>query len=370
MKLKITPAYVRAIITNSQLFKYFLFKALKLLFKKNGKDEIGNSILILSFHKLGDTILTFGTVKAILENYKNRKIFVACLEPNGKLYKYFFPQIDFVEIKKEDFKFGKYLNDTSLQKIKNIKPETIIDLTGSYLTMRILFEVDSKERIGINDNSYSSLYTTHINYRTSPPLREMYFDVARKMKIAGNPIFIASNELTEKKYDILIHPFAGWSAKEWNLKNFRMLFDKLQNRFTLKIISDEYNANRLHRYFSNNEIMISNSPEELIKMLKQTKLFICNDSGPMHLAAILRVATFTIYGGTNPIYHLPEGDNHSFIQKKISCTPTDKKYCYTHGGYFCKDVECLNTLSVDEVYNSLCEFINNKKIFEQKYERK
>lgn len=365
MKLKISPAYIRFIITDSTVFKTILFGILKLYFKlsKPVKESQQNqkSILILSFHKLGDTVLTLAAVKSLLENYSDSTLTIACMKPNGAIYKRFLKNISILEFRKEDFILSKFMRAEALTKLCNVNPSTIIDLTGSFLTMKILLHINAKNKIGINDKSFASLYTKFIPLRTSPPLRELYFEVIHQLNFYGNSSFIDRRN-HGKTIDILIHPFAGWSAKEWELKKYRSLYQLLKLKYSIKIISDSSNSPRLKNLFEPNEVIIANSPDDLIDTLSSAQLLICNDSGPMHLAAAVSTSTFTIYGPTNPIYHLPAEGNHGHVQKTIKCAPTTKKYCYTYGGYFCNDVECLKELSVDEVYSSLLNFIEAKKI--------
>lgn len=365
MKLKITPAYLQNLIKDSTVFKYVLFGVLKIYFKitkpKNERQLNSKSILILSFHKLGDTTLTLPTVKTFTEIYSDAKITIACLKPNGAIYKRFLKNVSIIECEKGNFLISRIPDTNTMNRLQSVHANTIIDLTGSLLTMKILLHINAKNKIGINDKSFASLYTKFIPYRTSPPLRELYFEVIRQLSFPGSSSFI-DRQNYEKTIDILIHPFAGWSAKEWNLEKYCSLYQLLKHKYSIKIISDSYNLPRLRNVFEPNEMIIANSPDELIDNLSSARMLICNDSGPMHLAAVVCTPTFTIYGPTNPIYHLPAEENHGYIQKIIKCSPTSGKYCYTYGGYFCNDVECLNELSSEEVYASVKKFLESKKI--------
>ena len=109
---------------------------------------------------------------------------------------------------------------------------------------------------------------------------------------------------------------------------------------------------------------ITNTLAELINEINNCSLLISNDSGPIHIANVLGKPTFTIFGPTNPLYILPSGKRHKFIQKKIICTPGgDQNYCFTNAGRNgCLSFECMNQLNVDEVINSVKLFLAELQI--------
>jgi heptosyltransferase-2 len=165
-----------------------------------------------------------------------------------------------------------------------------------------------------------------------------------------------------KKIDkILVHPFAGWKAKEWNLRKFIDLTIMLSKSFDVELISpgNAISKDILEEVEKDNlKICITKSLNELKNKIKNCSLLVSNDSGPIYIANILGKATFSIYGPTNPNFSLPFGEYHSFIQKNIPCSPVDTQYCFTHAGLYCPSNECMQLLSVEEVYESLLTFIN------------
>jgi ADP-heptose:LPS heptosyltransferase len=84
----------------------------------------------------------------------------------------------------------------------------------------------------------------------------------------------------------------------------------------------------------------------------------------LQIAALLGKATFTIYGPTNPEFHLPFGKYHAYVQKNISCSPKkNEKFCFTDAGRDgCPSFECMNLLSVEEVIPRVMDFISRLNI--------
>ena len=66
---------------------------------------------------------------------------------------------------------------------------------------------------------------------------------------------------------------------------------------------------------------------ELIAMIACCDLFITNDSGPMHLAAALRVPTLAIFGPTDQFATGPLSPTAVVLNKKVECSPCLLREC-------------------------------------------
>ncbi|MBI5328380.1 MAG: lipopolysaccharide heptosyltransferase II [Deltaproteobacteria bacterium] len=88
-----------------------------------------------------------------------------------------------------------------------------------------------------------------------------------------------------------------------------------------------------------------------IALLSRCRLFITNDSGPMHISASLDVPTVAIFGSTDPKLTGPLGDHVKVIKEDIECSPCfDRKCRYGH-------YKCMEMVSADNVYEAASSFI-------------
>lgn len=55
------------------------------------------------------------------------------------------------------------------------------------------------------------------------------------------------------------------------------------------------------------------SLREMMALMTCCDVFICNDSGPMHIADALRVPVVGIFTTGNPVWHRPFGENQLFV---------------------------------------------------------
>jgi lipopolysaccharide heptosyltransferase II len=66
---------------------------------------------------------------------------------------------------------------------------------------------------------------------------------------------------------------------------------------------------------------------ELIGILRESDALLTNDTGTMHLAALLGVRTVAIFGSTEPALTGPLGSGHTVVRKRAECSPCFLREC-------------------------------------------
>ena len=250
--------------------------------------------------------------------------------------------------------------------LKNLHPKIIFDLTGNIASASLIASSKAKEIVGMNTKYYKSIYDVYIPIRQKPHLIDRYLDVVNAyLTLDENKIIKEFPIKFQTDGKILIDPFAIRKAKEWNLRKYIALAIQLNKNYEVEIITPHnFISDAIKEEIIKNSINIcvTRTLAELISKIKEGSVYISNDTGPLYIANLLGIATFTIYGPTNPEYSLPFGNNHKFIRKKIKCSPVNDQVCYTLAGIYCAHYECMNQLTVDEVYKSLASFLENLNI--------
>jgi heptosyltransferase II len=82
--------------------------------------------------------------------------------------------------------------------------------------------------------------------------------------------------------------------------------------------------------------------EQLIAELQQCRLLLTNDTGTMHLAALLGVPVVAIFGSTEPRLTGPLGNGHIILRHHVECSPCFLRECPI-------DFRCMKAISADEV---------------------
>ena len=227
----------------------------------------------------------------------------------------------------------------------------------------LIFNSRAKRIIGMNREQFRTIYDYYVPVRSTPHLMDTYLDVVSSVipgidrkQIKTFPVNI------NREGKILIHPFGGWKAKEWNLNKFIDMAIKLNEEYDVCLIAPEKKIpGDVSTLLVNDKINViqTRSIQELILQIKKGSVFIGNDSGPLYIASLLGKPTFTIYGPTNPKFSHPLGEHHSYFCKTIRCSPCkDEQYCFTVGGRAgCPAFQCMNLLQFEDVFPNVLSFI-------------
>jgi len=81
----------------------------------------------------------------------------------------------------------------------------------------------------------------------------------------------------------------------------------------------------------------------LMALIKQCRLFITNDTGPMHIATAFGVPTVAIFGPTDPVTTSPFGSGHELVRHPVDCSPCLLRECPI-------DHRCMQGISVEMVH--------------------
>jgi ADP-heptose:LPS heptosyltransferase len=111
----------------------------------------------------------------------------------------------------------------------------------------------------------------------------------------------------------IVHPGAGSPQKCWPVEKYLELIQQLQQGGKqVRVLLGEAERERwpteqIARFEVATETLFLGTYRELLDRLKQAAVFIGNDSGPSHLAAILGIPTLTIFQSSNPDQWRPIG---------------------------------------------------------------
>jgi heptosyltransferase-1 len=117
-------------------------------------------------------------------------------------------------------------------------------------------------------------------------------------------------ELTSDARDyIILNPGAGWGAKMWPTERYGQVAKELAQYGFSSLVNygpgEEALAAAVEAVSNGTARKISCSISELIALTRRGRLFIGGDTGPMHLAAALKIPVVGIFGPTNPVRNGP-----------------------------------------------------------------
>jgi lipopolysaccharide heptosyltransferase II len=90
--------------------------------------------------------------------------------------------------------------------------------------------------------------------------------------------------------------------------------------------------------------------EQLIEELQRCSLLVTNDTGTMHLAALLGVPVVAIFGSTEPRLTGPLGNGHVVLRHHVECSPCFLRECPI-------DFRCMKAVTADEVAEAVLSIL-------------
>jgi len=162
--------------------------------------------------------------------------------------------------------------------------------------------------------------------------------------------------IKEKDKLLAIHPGASCPSKVWPNDRFAQVADRLIEKYSFKVLivsgpKDLSLAQSVIRNMQHSAINLAGktSVSQLASILKRSRLFISNDSGPVHVASAVGAPVVSIFGrnqaGLSPKRWGPVGKNDLILHKEVGCIE-----CLAHNCV--KEFACLKAITTEDVLNA------------------
>ena len=130
--------------------------------------------------------------------------------------------------------------------------------------------------------------------------------------------------LASAKDFAILNPGAGWGAKRWPAERFGQVAQELAKDGLCSLVNygpgEEELAVAVESASAGAARKVSCSVAELITLTRRARLFIGGDTGPMHMAAALKIPVVAIFGPTNPARNGPFGTRSIVLRSASSIT--------------------------------------------------
>ncbi len=321
-------------------------------------------ILIIKPSALGDIIHSLPFLAAVRKRYPEAKIHWVV----GKGLHTFLeghPLIDRLWIMdKEGWKkigrLNKILPEINAFRkgLKEEKFDISVDLSGLLRSGLITWAAGARYRLGFSDSDEGSpfFYSHKIEGGGQIHAIDRYLKLARLMDCDTSqieypfPPLPAVSELFASlpAEFCIMAPSAGKEANRWPAERFGQLAAELDlPSLVISSPADSHIVEEVVAASKGKGINLAGKTglKELVALIARARFFVCNDTGPMHIAAALGVPVFAIFGPANPVRTGPYGSSHTIIQETLSCSP-----CYARKPCTKYNWRCMNDLTVDKVF--------------------
>lgn len=150
---------------------------------------------------------------------------------------------------------------------------------------------------------------------------------------------------------VLVHTGAARPVRVWPLDRFAAVVGMLRGAGWRVIVACDPDQLAWWRASGEPDAVVPASIGELLALCEQCSVFVGNDSGPGHLAALCGVPTFTIFGPQLPEMFSPLHPQAKWIPGR----PCPYKPCFDYCR-FCRP-RCIESIPVEEVWEKLRLFL-------------
>jgi len=322
-------------------------------------------ILIIKPSALGDIVHTLPFLAAIRKQFPDAKIdWVVASGLHTFLEDH--PMINRLWIfKKDQWRRLKNIK-TTLREISEFKKglkaaqyDVSIDLSGLLRSGIITYFSNAKIKLGFKESDEGSpfFYTHKIHGSMNIHAIDRYLEIAKFMGCSVDKIEYPFaphdhhppilNTLPEK-YSVM-SPSAGKPANRWPAQKFGQLAAKLDLPTVVIASKSEADiAQKVVDHSNGKAISVAGKTglKDLLAVIENACFFVCNDTGPMHIAAALNIPVFAIFGPANPVRTGPYGTIHTVISENLDCSP-----CYAQKP--CDDFKCMENIHVERVFDMI-----------------
>jgi heptosyltransferase-2 len=328
-------------------------------------------ILIVRTDRIGDVVLSLPMAELVKKKYPDCKVAYFIRDYTSSLIDGN-PFVDEVIIAEESD--GKILFLKNLRKVKSKKFDTCVIANPTLRISLMMFFAGINKRIGTGYRWYSLLFNKKVfEHRKYGEKHELEFNINLLNKIdidlknftndikfhlnvddksseKINSILIDRGFKSENKI-VIIHPGSGGSSvdlpKEKLIELTRML-SKLKN--VTIVITGSKNESELCTEFEVGETVINLSGQLDLSLLKalidKADIFVSNSTGPMHIAAALRVY---VIGFFPKILSCSQKRWGPYTEKKTIFIPTiDCSNCTREQ---CEKINCMNSIDIGRVFD-------------------
>ena len=169
---------------------------------------------------------------------------------------------------------------------------------------------------------------------------------------------LRNEDINEENTVIGIHP-GGTYSHRWSTNNFSKLIDELFSKIDCKFVitggMNEVILAKKLRDRTDAKITDLTGQLNIIQMcalIKRCNLYITNDTGPMHIAAILKTPLVAIFGPGYLERFDPRNisDKAAVLYERADCAPCNKVEC--------DSMKCLKSISYEEVTEASLTLLN------------
>jgi lipopolysaccharide heptosyltransferase I len=320
-------------------------------------------ILVIKLSSLGDLFHALPAVHNIRRGlnaeihwvtHDEYKDLVSCFSDVSRVIG--FPRRDF---RKQFVRFWKDLRQEPY--------DLILDFQGLFKSGFTAFLAQGARRIGPSfHREASAIFYNAIagHMDRSRHAVDECMDIARFLGVSclrqEFPVCFPPHDLPHPHPRVAVLPVSRWPTKNWPAEAFVEVARRLRQErpatiYLLGSSADRPVCDRMAQSLPADAVVNlagTLSLPETGAVLREMDLLISNDSGPVHMAAVVGTPALVVFGPTNPARTGPYGNGHRVVSTALDCQPCYSRECRFPG------LPCMTGVSPDRVATEAIAMLN------------
>jgi ADP-heptose:LPS heptosyltransferase len=348
------------------------------LWKKQGPislEEVRN-ILVIRTAYIGDVVMTLPVLKPLRELFPGARIsFLTATGAAEALTNN--PFVDEV-IAYDPFWFypsPKAGYGRFLKRMRSRSFDLVIEARADIRELLgLVWPLKARYRLSYAVGGGGYLLTHCVPYPGLKHKVEYHLDLVRYLGYAGAErewgIYLTDEE--ERRIDaimaregfrqpfIALHPGSRLPLKRWPATRYGELAEALADRLKLPLVvlgaaGEKAGIDEMIRGMRYRPVSLAGllSLRELAGVLGRASVFVCNDSGPMHIAAAMKTPTVALFGPSKSAETGPYGGGHLVVEKDFPC----RHACDENSCGYGRFNACMDDISVEDVFGAVAEIL-------------
>lgn len=355
----------------------------------NGREI--EKVLVLQLGGIGDLVLSTPALNAIRQSFKASYIGLLVISRSADLIKNC-PYID------DLFVFDIYYTNLislfksqaiikvwkTIRQLRRLRFDMVINLenisswAGAFKMAVLFWLIGAKYRVGrdtdgkgfflnlkVKDSRKDSRHELDANLDVARAIGAHIQDIRPEVFISEEDKgfildFLSQNGISDKDLLIGFNPGAFRLNRRWFEKCWAQLAERLIKEYGCKIVitghrSEQRMIGEIVRLSGDKRLITATNLtlKQLAALIERLRLFITNDSGPMHIAAAVQAPLIAIFGAGEFHKFSPQYSQAKFkiLRKDIDC----RQSC--NDKFNCASRRCMELITVEDVMQAVREIL-------------
>jgi len=163
-------------------------------------------------------------------------------------------------------------------------------------------------------------------------------------------------------YAVLV-PGTRWQTKMWPADRFAGLADLIHDRLGLAVVligapAEVELCRQVQQRARSRLVNLAGGTglPEMVGLIQKAKAMVCNDSGPMHVAAAVRCPLVALFGPTDPARTGPHTPTARIVRRSLPCSP-----CFLRRLRDCPyQHRCLRSIQPEDVCDEVAALLADR----------